>query len=219
MYRLLVVRPMDMTGRARIRDAAMRLFAEQGAKATTIRAVAEAAGVTPGLVSHHFATKQGLREACDSYVLEYLREGLREAIDELGLADPTYLGNVYQSAPLMLRYLARALVDGSAAATALFDNIVALTEEYLAAHPPQETAARSDARTQAAVLIAMRLGMWVLGDHLVRALGAETLSPEVLSRVSAALVDIMSPQFTGPDLIALARAGLDRYQQPTTAAE
>jgi AcrR family transcriptional regulator len=203
---------MDLTARARIRDAAMRCFAEQGAKATTLRVVAEQAGVTPGLVSHHFGTKQGLRQACDAYVLEYLREGITEAIDERGLADPDFLGTVYQSAPLVLRYLARALVDGSTAAASLFDNVVALTEEYLASHPPQQGASRADPRAQAAVLIAMRLGMWVLHDHLARALGADALTPELLSRVSAALADIMSPEFVGSDLLALARTGLTRYQ-------
>jgi AcrR family transcriptional regulator len=203
---------MDLTARARIRDAAMRCFAEQGAKATTLRVVAEQAGVTPGLVSHHFGTKQGLRQACDAYVLEYLREGITEAIDERGLADPDFLGTVYQSAPLVLRYLARALVDGSTAAASVFDNVVALTEEYLASHPPQQGASRADPRAQAAVLIAMRLGMWVLHDHLARALGADALTPELLSRVSAALADIMSPEFVGSDLLALARTGLTRYQ-------
>jgi len=208
------VRPIaDLTARARIRDAAMRCFAEQGAKATTIRTVAEQAGVTPGLVSHHFGTKQGLRDACDAYGLEYLRDGITTAIDERGLADPNFLGSVYQSAPVVLRYLGRALVDGSTAAASLFDNIVTLTEDYLAGHPPQPDASRSDPRAQAAVLIAMRLGMWVLHDHLVRALDADALTPEVLSRVSAALVDIMSPEFTGADLLAMARSGLARYQE------
>ena len=207
------MRPIaDLTARARIRDAAMRCFAEQGAKATTIRTVAEQAGVTPGLVSHHFGTKQGLRDACDAYGLEYLRDGITTAIDERGLADPNFLSSVYQSAPVVLRYLGRALVDGSTAAASLFDNIVTLTEDYLAGHPPQPDASRSDPRAQAAVLIAMRLGMWVLHDHLVRALDADALTPEVLSRASAALVDIMSPEFTGADLLAMARSGLARYQ-------
>jgi AcrR family transcriptional regulator len=206
------VRPItDLTARARIRDAAMRCFAEQGAKATTIRTVAGQAGVTPGLVSHHFGTKQGLRDACDAYVLEYLRDGITTGIDERGLADPNFLSSVYRSAPVVLRYLGRALVDGSTAAASLFDNIVALTEDYLAGHPPQQGATRADPRDQAAVLIAMRLGMWVLHDHLVRALDADALTSEVLSRVSAALVDIMSPEFTGADLLAVARRGLARY--------
>jgi AcrR family transcriptional regulator len=202
---------VDMTARARIRDAAMRLIADRGAKATTIRAVAEEAAVAPGLVSHHFGTKQGLREACDAYVLDYLRDVITEGVDEQGVGDPGYLGTVYHSAPLVLRYLSRALVDSSAAAASLFDNLVTLTAEYLAHHPPQNS--RSDPRTQAAVLVAMRLGVWVLHPHLLRAMGAHTLTPALLSRLSTAVLDVISPDFAGADLVALARSGLNRYQQ------
>ena len=44
----------DLTARARIRDAALRLFAERGVEGVTIREIAEAAGVSGGLVRHHF---------------------------------------------------------------------------------------------------------------------------------------------------------------------
>jgi TetR/AcrR family transcriptional regulator, regulator of cefoperazone and chloramphenicol sensitivity len=208
----LTVRPnSDLTSRARIRDAAMRLFADQGERATTIRAVAEQAGVAPGLVSHHFGNKQGLRDACDGYVLDYLRQIIKQGVDEHGVADPAYLDSVYQGAADVLRYVARALVDGSSGAAALFDNFVALTEEYLASHPPSgET--QSDPRTQAAVIVAMRLGVWVLHPHLLRAMGAETLTPQLMSRLSAAVLDVMSQNFAGADVVALARSGLTRYQ-------
>jgi AcrR family transcriptional regulator len=201
----------DITARARIRDAAMRLFADQGGKATTIRAVAQQAAVAPGLVSHHFGSKQGLRDACDDYVLDYLRQIIKRGVDEHGVADPAYLDSVYQGAADVLRYVARALVDDSAAAATLFDNFVALTEEYLANHPTHGGASQSDARTQAAVIVAMRLGVWVLHPHLLRALGADTLTPQLLARLSAAVLDVMSQDFAGADIVALARSGLARY--------
>ena len=69
------------------------------------------------------------------------------------------------------------------------------------------------------MLVAMRLGMFVLHRHLARALGADTLTPDMLARMSAALVDIISPDFAGPDLVTLARTGLERYQQTTTRSE
>ena len=191
----------------------MRLFAGQGGTATTIRAVAEQAGVAPGLVSHHFGSKQGLRDACDDYVLEYLRQIIKQGVDEQGVADPAYLDRVYESAADVLRYVARALVDGSAGAAALFDNLVALTEEYLANHPSRGGEAQSDPRTQAAVIVAMRLGVWVLHPHLLRAIGEESLSPQLMARLSAAVLDVMSQDFAGADIVALARSGLARYQQ------
>ncbi len=197
----------------------MRLFAEKGGKATTIRAVAEEAGVAPGLVSHHFGSKQGLRDACDGYVQDYLRQIIKEGVDERGVADSAYLGSVYQSAADVLRYVARALVDGSTAAASLFDNLVALTQDYLASHPSQGAESRSDAHTQAAVLVAMRLGVWVLHPHLMRVLGADTLTPQLLARLSAAVLDVMSQDFAGADIVTLARSGLARYQDTNTESE
>ena len=59
----------DRTARAAIRDEALRLFAAQGPDAVTVRQVAAAAGVSPGLVMHHFGSKAGLRAAVDEHVL------------------------------------------------------------------------------------------------------------------------------------------------------
>ncbi len=61
----------------------------------------------------------------------------------------------------------------------------------------------------------MRLGVWVLHPHLVRVLGAGELSPPLLARLSAAVLDVMSQDFAGADVVALARSGLDRYQETT----
>lgn len=49
--------------RARILDAASRLFADHGYEQTTLSAVAEEAGVATGLVSYYFAGKRGLLAA------------------------------------------------------------------------------------------------------------------------------------------------------------
>src|SRR5690606_20135242 len=44
---------------ARIRDAAIVEFAAHGFTKSTVRAIAESAGVSPGLVIHHFGSKDG----------------------------------------------------------------------------------------------------------------------------------------------------------------
>ena len=62
------VRP-DTSPTERIRNAAMQSFAAQGFSNTSLRAVASTAGVSLGLVQHHFATKEGLIKAVDDYVL------------------------------------------------------------------------------------------------------------------------------------------------------
>src|SRR4029450_2363894 len=68
--------PPDTTGRARIRDPALEQFALHGFEGATIRDIAEAAGVSPGLVQHHFRSKEGLRRACDEAVLDLVRRKL-----------------------------------------------------------------------------------------------------------------------------------------------
>jgi AcrR family transcriptional regulator len=200
----------DLTARARIRNVALDHFARLGDGGTTIRGVARDAGVSPGLVQHHFGTKVGLREACDAYVAEYLRREAQHGVTEQGVADPGYLAVAYERAPLLVRYLARALTDGSPAGAALFDELVAITEDYLAGRDSEPAL---DLRGQAAVFTAMKLGVIVLHEHLSRALGEDALTPATLPRVGTALLDIVSADFAGRELTDLARGGIARYRQ------
>lgn len=51
----------DRTGnRSVIDDAAVQLIADEGLEAATVRKVAARAGVSPGMVQHHYPTKQAL---------------------------------------------------------------------------------------------------------------------------------------------------------------
>lgn len=214
----------DLTARARIRNIALAHFAERGAKATTIRGVAHDAGVSPGLVQHHFGTKKGLREACDAYVSEYLRRGVKHGVTERAIGDPGFLAATYQSAPVIMRYVARSLVDGSPAAAAIFDEMVAQTEDHLTGHAQTESDSEAaDTRGRAAVFAAMKLGVVMLHQHLSRALGTDTLAPAGLTRVSKAMLAIVSPALVGEDLGDAARAGIEEYLEqnpkPTTQAQ
>ena len=78
------MRSADLTAAARIRDAAIEQFGRHGF-GVSIRAIAEAAGVSAGLVIHHFGSKDGLRQACDAYVAEVIRTEKSEAMRS---ADP-----------------------------------------------------------------------------------------------------------------------------------
>ena len=77
--------PSDLTGRARIRESALRLYAAYGAEAVSLRAVARAAGATPGLVPHHFGSRAGLYRAVQEHVVELFRQAL-EAVPAKGSA-------------------------------------------------------------------------------------------------------------------------------------
>lgn len=198
----------DLTARARIRDVAMALFAEQGVKATTIRGIAEAAGVSPGLVQHHFGTKEQLRQACDAHVLSYLREQVSAGVTGNELEKPEFVENVHRTAPPLMKYLGRALVDGSPEAAAMFDELVRVTEESLARGDHSE----ADHRARATVLTAMKLGITVLHEHVSRALGTDLYTPQGALRVGKAQLDLMRPEFLGRELFERARSGLEKYE-------
>jgi AcrR family transcriptional regulator len=206
----VAVPPADLTARARIRDAALAEFSARGIAGATIRGIAEQAGVSPALVQHHFGTKDGLRAACDAHVLDYMRAGVEEGIERDRIGDPAFIAATHGSAPPILRYLARALVDGSPAAATVFDELVAITEQHLVDVP-----AETDARTRAVVLTAMRLGLTVLHDHVSRGLGVELFSRTGSARSARATLDLIAPQIIpgGADRI---RDGLDKYEQGET---
>jgi AcrR family transcriptional regulator len=128
----MLVRDADLTTTARIRNAALEGFATRGAAATSIRDVADAAGVSAGLVQHHFGTKAGLRAAVDEYVVAVAVDAFSD-VDAL-VEDPIRdLGDrvaaVVRDHPTALLYVARSVAEGDEAALALFDRFVALARE------------------------------------------------------------------------------------------
>lgn len=175
----------DLTGRARIRDAALARFGVDGIAGTSVRAVAADAGVSPGLVLHHFGTKDGLRQACDDYVLAAIRAG--------GDADVGALADLLQAATPVRRYLARALLDGTDAATALFTEIVERTQEWLATGE-QEGWVRptSDARARAVTYVSWLLAPLVLGDQVGRLLGGDPAETTTAVRGARAGLEMLT---------------------------
>src|SRR5215471_10498585 len=91
--------PDNRTARAIIRDEALRLFAVHGPDAVTVRQIAAAARVSPGLVLHHFGSKEGLRQAVDEHVLGLFDRMLEEMTGghAAGLSDPAASGSVAEA--------------------------------------------------------------------------------------------------------------------------
>jgi AcrR family transcriptional regulator len=120
----------DLNTRARIREAATALFGEQGF-GVGVRAIAAAAGVSPGLVNHHFGSKEGLRRACDDFVRDFIR---REKMRYMENPSPKSLlqalAEVEEFATYMA-YLIRALQSGGPLAVEMFEQMVADMETYL----------------------------------------------------------------------------------------
>ncbi len=184
--------PGDRNARARIRDAALVLFAERGVAATPVRAVAEHAGVSTALVMHHFGSKDALRVACDEHVAATVRE--RKGAAVATGADPLAALRASAQGPPLLRYLARTLVDGSPHVAALVDEMAADAQEYTEAAVASGVCTASDApRERAVVLTLWSLGALVLHEHLERLLGVDlTGDPSQMGAYAVPATEILS---------------------------
>lgn len=63
-------RESEETRREALIEAALALVAEGGSQAATVRAIADRAGVTPGLIRHYFATKEELTRTAYRRLME-----------------------------------------------------------------------------------------------------------------------------------------------------
>ncbi|WP_405163609.1 TetR family transcriptional regulator [Nocardia sp. NBC_01499] len=140
----------DLTTAARIRDAAIEVFGNEGFQ-VGVRAIAKAAGVSPGLVNHHFGSKDGLRAACDERVLQLIRDEKLKAITAGSLAKGMLaaLAEIEVYGPLVA-YMVRSLQAGGPMARSLFDHMAEDAEVYIqqgieagAIKPSRDPAARA----------------------------------------------------------------------------
>src|SRR6266545_3915187 len=101
----------------RIRTAALRSFATYGASATSLRTVAEAAGVSVGLVQHHFVNKAGLVKAVDDHVMAVVVATIAQPIPPPPADSIAEMGGrvtrITAEHPDVVDYVGRALIDGS----------------------------------------------------------------------------------------------------------
>ena len=194
----------DLTARARIRDAAIELFADRGIEGATIRDIAQKAGVSSGLLRHHFGSKEGLRDACDEFVLNELI-GIGNRFIEFQTID-----RITPEMLRMQRYMTRSVLDGSPAGSALFDRVIEYGERWF-----QTADVKSDdPRAYIAVLSVMKMSMLTSRDLLSRVLGVDTGEPEGWTRVLKASLEIFSSPLVTADQADLARGALDRLHTP-----
>lgn len=178
----------DLTARVRIRDAALKHFAEEGYERTTIRAIARTAGVSHGMLRHHYGSKIDLRAGCDDYVFQVLHRLNTVLLDIPSAADPPL-----QSSKPLWRYAARTLVEGSPTAGPIFDELVVMTARRLVhSGDPDSTRTDDQHHAQAALLAAMASAIPLFQEHLSRALGIDIFSSEGDELVTLTLRDLFA---------------------------
>jgi AcrR family transcriptional regulator len=196
------VNPGDLTAKATIRNAALRLFADRGPDAVTVRDVAAAAAVSPGLVMHHFGSKAGLREAVDEHVahsfdavLDALTDdGLEDALtggDSTSLAE-AFVAGFPPGSPLP-EYLRRMLLSNDPAGDRVFARWFAESVRVLAGLEAAGIARPSQNRkVRAAFLLVNDIAAILLARQIGQVCGVDVLTTAGMSQWAAEAVDVYS---------------------------
>lgn len=179
-----------------IRETAMRLTAEKGWAAVSIRDIAAAAGVSSSLVVHHFGTKARLREAVDARVTEAFAQ-LIEQFADTDLQDGEFVSiaaafhDQVGADSAVLAYLRRLLMDGGPAASELFGSLYAATEVMMATlESAGVVRPTADAPARAAFLLINDLAIVLLRDEVARVLGVDPLSRAGMRRWGKTVMEI-----------------------------
>lgn len=181
----------DLTAKANIRNAALRLFAERGHDAVTVREIAVAAGVSPALVVHHFGSKDGLRAAVDGYASQAFdslfamdeRELAGALAGDSGVSVAEMFARAFPHGSPLPAYLRRLLLVNDPAGAALFGRWYALTRHLLDSMTEMGIARPSeDPAVRAAFLLVNDLTLVLLRNQIAAAIGVDPLTPEGITR-------------------------------------
>ena len=163
----------------------------------TVRQIAAAAGVSPGLVIHRFGSKDGLREAVDGHVLAMFGAMLTE-LTTSDLYEPGAAGSLAEAVVKHLppgspvpAYLRRLLLAGGDSGRELFRRLYQGSQSALEAMSQAGLAARgADPAVRAAVLLSDDLAVLLLREHLTDVLGDDPLSAGGMARWGRELLTI-----------------------------
>jgi AcrR family transcriptional regulator len=156
--------PDDLTAKARIRNAALNLYATHGQDRISLRAIASEAGVAVGLVQHHFKTKAGLRDAVDQFVVDHFANALAQvpATASTAVRDEA-VRDMLRANPAVVNYVRRALLEPGATDSHLLDVLVELTQrEVRTARKAGRASTTRGESTQVVAVLARQMGELLL---------------------------------------------------------
>lgn len=172
----------------RIRQAALKSFATKGAAGTSLRSVAADAGVSLGLVQHHFDTKSGLIKAVDDYVMSVViavvaqpvsAPHAKDSIADMGSRVTTLL----IEHPDVVDYFGRALIDGSQLGITIWDTLSAFgTARWTARKENGEARDDIDVTWASLNSLVLAVGTLIVRGHIERQIPGAFTTPEQLDR-------------------------------------
>jgi AcrR family transcriptional regulator len=178
----------DLRKLERIRQAALKSFATKGASGTSLRSVAADAGVSLGLVQHHFDTKSGLIKAVDDYVMNVVIDVVarpvsaphaKDSISDMGSRVTALL----LEHPDVVDYFGRALIDGSQLGNTIWDTLSAFgTARWTARKENGEAREDIDVTWASLNSLVLAVGTLIVRGHIERQIPGAFTTPEQLDR-------------------------------------
>ena len=176
-------------GWASLRDAAFELFAAQGVETVSLRAIAARAGVTAGLVKHHFGGKEGLVAEVDAHVIGLCASALADAMEHLDTeqrgASPivgvvTAIQQSMRESKNLRGYIARRMASDDSAGQELFRQFVGIVNDGLV-QLREAGLVREDVEPFGAMvlLVDMILGPIVLARQWTAFAGIDSFDPSL----------------------------------------
>lgn len=187
----------DRTTSAKLRDACIELVSEAGSKAATARAVADRAGVSLGLIRHHFGSMAALMHACDQHIATLVRSRKEDAIAQGAGYDALAALRATGSEHIM-GYLAMRLSEEAEGINDLVDLMIDDAEGYIvSAVEAGMMTPSTDERARASMLTLYALGSLSLHQHLKRHFDVDVRSSDLsaepgFGRYIAVQVDLFS---------------------------
>lgn len=190
-------------GKERLVGVAMRLFAEKGFDGVTVRDISAAAGVSVGLINHHFGSKEGLREAVDSHFLSQFEEAVlarpidprdaeRRGAEALIEWTEEWIDRHIGEWSVSTAYMRRALLEGSNWGANLFERFYQVTRTNVDRLDAEGRLRPDVDRLWLPLLIMyMELGTLLLEPYVERVLGRSGYDRALWRRRYTAYVDLI----------------------------
>jgi AcrR family transcriptional regulator len=182
-------------GRTRLLQVAMHQFAAHGFDSVTVRTIASEAGVTAGLIKHHFGSKEGLRDAVDALFLQRAGAAFERALAARQSMDPVSFGD-YERAwlvryanewPDFVAYLRRAIMENSSWGQNLFRRYYDSIRHNVDRMDADGRIGNDVDRLWLPMLYAfLLLGPLILDPHIQSIMGKSTYEPDMWARYSDA---------------------------------
>lgn len=182
---------MAIDTRAQLIEVATSAFARDGIAATSLRAIAKEAGVSPALVVHHFGSREKLIEDCIIKALGLWVSEKQEFVDvSLSTALAKWQGAIAEHGA-KLQFFRQVLMAGGEPANILFSRMVKESEMMIQAQIDKGQMRKAENIPDLALLMTLHgLAPLIMQDQVNNHLGGSFLEPELGSRLAGANLEI-----------------------------